>query len=132
MSCSLRARITGVLLVAALGPVLVLLRTRSNGLNISPDSAAYLAAADGIASGRGVVGVDDRAMSLYAPGLPSLLALPARWGAAEDAARWLNLLLLAVLVGGCAARRATCSARGSADPLRHASRAIHAGRSVNF
>lgn len=88
-----------MLLVAALGPVLVLLRTRSNGINISPDSAAYLAAADGIASGRGVVGVDDRAMSLYAPGLPFLLSLPARWGIAEDAARWLNLALFAVLVG---------------------------------
>ncbi|MCA0145077.1 hypothetical protein [Blastococcus sp. LR1] len=99
MPSSTRAKVAWLLSAAALGPALVWLRTRSNGVNISPDSAAYLAAAEGIASGRGVVGVDDRAMSLYAPGLPSVLALPARWGVAEDAGRWLNLVLLALLVG---------------------------------
>jgi hypothetical protein len=102
MPSSSRLRVVPVLLVALLGPVLVLLRTRSDGLGISPDSAAYLAAADGIASGHGVVGADGRAMSLYAPGLPALLALPARWGVAEDAARWLNLAVLALLVGSLA------------------------------
>lgn len=99
MTRSPLVRVAWLLVVALLGPVLVVLRTRTNGINVSPDSAAYLAAAESIASGQGVLGVDGRPMSLYAPGLPALLALPARWGAAEEAARWMNLLLLAVLVG---------------------------------
>jgi 4-amino-4-deoxy-L-arabinose transferase-like glycosyltransferase len=87
-------------LPAVLAPVLALLTTRRHGLNISPDSVSYLAAAEGLARGDGVVGVDGQPLSLYAPGLPWLLALPARAGATVGAAQVLNLVLLAVLVFG--------------------------------
>jgi 4-amino-4-deoxy-L-arabinose transferase-like glycosyltransferase len=80
--------------------VLVVLSTRRDGLDLSPDSVAYLAAADGVANGAGVVGLDGAPQSLYAPGLPWLLALPAAHGVAVEAARILNLVTLATVVLG--------------------------------
>ena len=85
---------------ACIAPVLVLLATRRDGLNLSPDSVAYLAAARGLADGAGVVGLDGRPQSIYAPGLSWLLALPAADGIAVGAARAANLVILAVLVFG--------------------------------
>ncbi|WP_029431802.1 hypothetical protein [Blastococcus sp. URHD0036] len=85
---------------ALLAPLLVLVSTRRDGLGLSPDSVAYLAAADGVASGHGVVGLDGRPQSLYAPGLSWLLALPAHGGFAVGAARALNLVCLAAVVLG--------------------------------
>ena len=87
-----------LVLLALLGPALVLLLTRPYGINISPDSAAYLAGAEGLANGEGLDGVDGRPMSLYAPGLSWLLAVPAGRGAAEGAALALNLAGLAAIV----------------------------------
>jgi hypothetical protein len=94
------ATLVPLAVLALLAPTLMLLATRNYGLNISPDSAAYLAAAEGLARGEGVVGVDGEAMSLYAPGTSWLLTLPARWGDAEAAARLLNFAMLSALVFG--------------------------------
>ncbi len=94
----LRAAAFAVPALAA--PLLVVLSTRRDGLNLSPDSVAYLAAADGLADGAGVVGLDGGPLSLYAPGLPWVLALPAAHGVAVGAAYVLNLLTLAALVLG--------------------------------
>jgi hypothetical protein len=80
--------------------VLAWLQTRDRGLNISPDSTFYIAAARGVAEGRGVVGIDGEPMSLYPPGLPWLLALPARLDVVVGGAQWLNLCCLAALVLG--------------------------------
>jgi hypothetical protein len=93
-------RVASFALPAVAAPVLVVLATRRDGLNLSPDSVAYLAAAEGLAKGAGVVGLDGEPQSLYAPGLSWLLALPADAGVAVDAARALNLLTLAALVFG--------------------------------
>lgn len=84
--------------LAAWASVSVLLATRSHGLHVSPDSVYYLAAADGVARGDGVVGVDGEAISLYPPGLPWLMALPARLGAPLELGRWLHALLFGLLV----------------------------------
>lgn len=71
----------------------VLLSTRRFGINISPDSTYYLAGADGVAQGRGLIGLDGEPVSLYAPGLSWLLA-PAEAGDSLLVARLLNAALL--------------------------------------
>ncbi|MGY1802975.1 hypothetical protein ACI78T_06820 [Blastococcus sp. SYSU D00922] len=86
--------------VGVLGAVLVVLSTRRYGLSLSPDSMYYLAGARGIAGGDGVVGLDGEPMSLYPPGLPLVLALPAALGVAQGAALGLNATLLGATAFG--------------------------------
>ncbi len=90
-----------------IGVLVMLLATRS-GIGVYPDSTIYFDAAHNLANGRGLIvisGTGNEPMPLthYPPLYPSLLALIAGIGVSvENAARWLNALLLGanvILVG---------------------------------
>lgn len=68
------------------------------GLGVSPDSIAYLSAAESIVSGRGAMSIDSegwRPLTHYPPGYPFVLAAGLRLGAAP---RWINILLFPLFI----------------------------------
>jgi hypothetical protein len=86
--------------LAALAGALVLFATRRYGINISPDSTYYLAAARGVVRGAGVVGLNGAPLSLFPPGLPWVLAGAAAVGDPVTVARWFNAVLFGTSVFG--------------------------------
>jgi hypothetical protein len=86
--------------LGALAGALVLFATRRYGINISPDSTYYLAAARGVARGDGVVGLNGAPLSLFPPALPLVLAGAAAVGDPMTVARWFNAILFGTSVIG--------------------------------
>jgi 4-amino-4-deoxy-L-arabinose transferase-like glycosyltransferase len=86
--------------LGALAGALVLFATRRYGINISPDSTYYLAAARGVVRGAGVVGLNGAPLSLFPPGLPWVLAGAAAVGDPVTFARWFNAVLFGTSVFG--------------------------------
>ena len=74
--------------------------TRSSGVWITPDGAAYLSVADNLTSGRGLTLFDGSHLSLWPPGFPVLIA-GVRWATGlpvESAARFVNVALGVIIV----------------------------------
>jgi hypothetical protein len=87
------AALSFTLLLGVCGLLLLVFITR-HGIGTSPDSAAYIAAARGLASGTADSAVD---LVFRAPFYPVLLAIISQIGLdALAAARWLNVLLFAL------------------------------------
>jgi 4-amino-4-deoxy-L-arabinose transferase-like glycosyltransferase len=105
-SMRLGVRVLGVWRIGLLGALgalagaLVLVATRRYGINISPDSTYYLAAARGVVRGDGVVGLNGAPLSLFPPALPWVLAGAAAVGDPVTVARWFNAVLFGTSVFG--------------------------------
>lgn len=81
------------------GVFLVLLATSTFGPGVSPDSAAYLSAAESVAAGRGYVKFDDELYAHLPPLYPTVLAAGVVLGLdAVTVARLLNALAFGLIV----------------------------------
>lgn len=96
------------LVLAFLGGCEVLIATAPHGVGLWADAAQYVAAANGVAAGRGYVMADGTTpYAVYAPLLPTVLALgPLLGGSVAGAARVLNAVTWAglILIGGLLCR----------------------------
>lgn len=79
----------------------VLWATATYGVGVSPDSVAYLSAAENLRSGRGYVDFSGNPISFFPPLYPALIAiLSALLGTdVHEVARWVSALSLGAIVG---------------------------------
>ena len=92
-----------VVAMALLGTAHILVRTWTYGAAVGYDATRYLAAAENLAAGAGLISFDGRQYTHWPPLFPMLLAFFEYIGfGAEEAGRWMNGILfgLIILVSG--------------------------------